>query len=176
MSLKIDTNMSAVAYHVVDGAVTFQYGVDAQHAISSHPNEWSSTPWSQEAAAAARDKLEAQGVTLAPAVELSPEDQEAIDEHNKAVAEAADRLAAYRERKAVEKAEADQAAADEALVASPPPRPDPTARKRPFGRTGEPTAAEIAAMDKAAAKKADDDRIVKEKADADKGAGVKISS
>lgn len=173
MALQINTDMSAIAYHIVDGPVTFQYAVDAQHAVSSHPNEWSSTPWSQEDAAASRAKLEEQGVTLAPAVELSPEDQEALDEYNKLVADAEARLAAYHEKKSAEKAEADQVKADEALIASPPPRPDPTVR-RPFGRKGEPTPAELKQMKKAADKKADDDRIAKEKADADKAAGGAI--
>jgi hypothetical protein len=174
MALKIDTNQSVVAYHIVDGAVTFNYPVDAQHAVSSHPNEWSATPWSQEDAAAARDKLKADGRPVADPEPLSPEDQAELDAYNKAVAEASERLAAYQAKKAAEKAEADQVAMDEAIVASPPPRPDPTAR-RPFGRTGEPTPAEKAQMEKQAAAKADRERIEKEKSDADKGAGVKIT-
>lgn len=174
MSLKIETNQSVTAYHIVEGAVLFNYAVDARNAVSSHPLEWSMTPWSQEDAAAARDRLKADGRPVADPEPLSPEDQEALDQHNRAVAEAAERLAAYHERKAKEKAEADQVAADEAIVASAPPRPDPTIR-RPFGRKGEPTAAEKAQMEKQAAAQAERDRIQKEKADADKGAGVKIS-
>src|SRR4051812_57117 len=115
MSLKIDTNMSAVAYHIVDGPVTFQYRVDAQHAVSSHPNEWSDTPWSQEDADAARAKMDEAGTPLAPAVELTPEDQEALDEHNRAVADAAKRLADYRARKEAERLEAEQVKQDELL-------------------------------------------------------------
>lgn len=174
MSLKIDTNMSAVAYHIVDGPVTFQYRVDAQNAISTHPLEWSDSPWTAQDAQAARSRLESEGKTLPPAVELSPEDQAAVDEHNKAVAEAAERLAAYHKRKAEEKAEADLVAADEALVASAPPRPDPTVR-RPFGRTGEPTPAELAQIQKREAKRVEDERIAKEKADADKAGGATIT-
>lgn len=175
MSLKIETNQSVTAYHIVDGPVLFNYAVDARSAVSRHPLEWSMTPWSQEDADAARARLKDDGRPVPDPEPLSPEDQAALDEHNRAVAEAAERLAAYRERKAKEKAEADQAAADEAIVASPPPRPDPNLR-RPFGRKGEPTAAEKAQMEKQAAEKADRERIQKEKADLDKGAGVKVSS
>lgn len=182
MALKIDTNQSATAYHINDGATVFPYAIDAQHAISNHPLEWSDTPWSREAADEARKRLaekyamdvedaKARGIAPPPApppapAPLTPEDQAAIDEHNKAVAEAAERLAAYRARKEAERIEAEQVAADERLVASPPPQPDPTVR-RPFGRKGEPTPAELDQIRKRDAKKADDERIAKEKADAD---------
>ena len=170
MAIKIDTNQSATAYHIVTGAFVFPYAIDAQHAIGAHPLEWSETPWTADAAAAARQQLNeratASGEPPIPDPEpLSAEDQAALDEHNKAVAAAAERLAAYRERKAKEKEEADQIAADEALVATPPPTPDPTIR-RPFGRKGEPTAAEIAAAKKLADKKAADEQAAaKAKAD-----------
>jgi hypothetical protein len=176
MSLKIDTNHSVVAYHIVDGATRFNYAVDAQHAVSAHPNEWSATPWSSEDADAARKKLADDGRPVPEPEPLSPEDQAALDEHNKAVAEAAARLQAYKDKKAAEKAEADQAAMDEAIIASEPPRPDPNAPRRPFGRKGEPTPSELKLMEKQAAKKAEDERIAQEKSDADKGAGVKITS
>jgi hypothetical protein len=55
-----------------------------------------------------------------------------------------------REKVAKEKAEADQIAADEALVAAPPPQVEV---RRPFGRKGDPTPAEVAAMNKKAAVK-----------------------
>jgi hypothetical protein len=42
MSPKIDAN---TAYHVADGAFTFQFVVDARHAVSRFPSEWSRTPW-----------------------------------------------------------------------------------------------------------------------------------
>jgi len=173
--MKIETNLPLTAYHIIDGATEFKYAIDARTAVGAHPNEWSMTPWTAEEAAAARDRLQQQGVELPPPLELTPEDQAALDEHNKAVAEAAARLAEYQAKKAEEKKIADQIAADEALVASAPPVPDPTVR-RPFGRKGEPTEAEKAMMEKKAAKEADDARIAKEKADADKGAGVKVSS
>jgi hypothetical protein len=174
MSLKIDTNQSVVAYHIADGAVTFNYAVDARHAVSAHPNEWSMTPWSNEDAEAARAKLRDQGRPVPEPEPLSPEDQAALDEHNAAVAAAAERLAAYRQKKAEEQAAADQAAQDEAIIASAPPKPDPTIR-RPFGRTGEPTPAELEQIRKREAEKAERERIQKEKADLDKGAGVKIT-
>lgn len=173
--MKIETNQSVVAYHIVDGAVPFNYAVDARSAASTHPLEWSMTPWSSDAADTARARLKADGRPVAEPEPLSPEDQAALDEHNRAVAEAAERLAAYRAKKAAEKAEADQVAADEAIIASAPPRPDPTIR-RPFGRTGEPTPAERAQAEKRAATQAERERIQKEKDDLDKGAGVKITS
>lgn len=119
MALKISANMSAVAHHILDGAFTFPYAIDAHSAVSRFPGEWSHEPWSREDEAMARQEM---GET---AVEVSPEEQAAIDEHAQAVAEANERLKAFRARKAEEKAEADQVAADEALVKSPPPRPEP---------------------------------------------------
>lgn len=153
MPIKISANMSAVAHHIIDGPVTFPYAIDAHSAVARFPAEWSHEPWSLEDEARAR---EAAGE---PVVEVSPEEQDAIDEHNKAVAEAGERLKAFRAKKAEEKAEADQATADEAMVKSPAPRP----AKRPFGRKGEPTAAEL--------------KMVKDKANEDKlaSSGAKIT-
>jgi hypothetical protein len=166
MAIKIDTNQSAVAYHIVDGAVIFPYPIDAHHAVSNFPLEWSEAPWSAEDMAAARKEAGQ------PVIEPTPEEQAAIDEHAKAVAEANARLEAFRKKQAEEQAIADQVAADEALVASPPPRPDPNARRRPFGRPGEPTPAELEQIKKrekaAADKKAADDKLAQDKADADK--------
>lgn len=173
--MKIETNLPLTAYHVIHGATVFNYAVDARQAVGAHPNEWSLTPWSADDAAAARDRLEADGVQLPAPLELTPEEQEAIDQHAAAVAEANERLSAFRAKKEAERQEAEQVTRDEAIVASAPPAPDPAAR-RPFGRKGEPTPAEAKLMEKQAAKKAEDERIAKEKADADKGAGVKITS
>jgi hypothetical protein len=145
-TLKITDNNSAVAYHVVQGATTFPYAIDAQQAISQHPDEWSAEPWSAADAASARKKLDL------PEPEVSPEEQAAIDEHAKAVAEAQARLDAFRKKQAEETEQARQVAADEALVASPPPQVDPNF-KRPFGRKGPPTQAEIDAANKKAAAK-----------------------
>jgi hypothetical protein len=151
MPLKINTNQSATAYHIVGGAFHFPYAVDAHHAISNHPLEWSADPWTLENEATARQRFNgrAQQTGAAPLPEppvLTPEEQAAIDEHAKAVAEANERLAEFRRMKAREKEFLDRVAADEALVASPPPRPDPTIR-RPFGRKGEPTPAELKMID-----------------------------
>lgn len=182
MALKIDTNQSATAYHVVHGATLFPYVIDAHQAISNHPLEWSADPWSRADAEDARRALadrheqdvaeaEARGLPLpAPIPELpslSPEDEAAIEEHARAVEQANERLAAYRERKEQERIEAEQVAADERLVASPPPQPDPTIR-RPFGRKGEPTKAEIEAAERKAAKKAAEEKMVADKAEADR--------
>lgn len=180
MALKIDTNRSATAFHIVDGAKLFPYAVDAQFAVSHHPLEWSDKPWSPEAAAASREKL-----GLAAAAALSPEDQAALDEHNKTVADAAKRLEAYHEKKAREKAEADQAAQDEAIVASLPPVPQPVnvrssqnlspaqIRKRAAMLDDERDAADKKAADDASAKKGAD-----EKAAADRlaNAGAKLTT
>lgn len=175
MALKIDTNQSATAFHINTGATLFPYAIDAQHAISNHPLEWSDSPWSQADATAARKRIadNAKENGLSPPPEpapLSPEDQAAIDEHNKAVAEAQDRLNTYYKKKAEDDAVAQQVAADEALVASLPPQPDPTVR-RPFGRKGEPTPAEVKMMAERDAKKAAEDKAAKAKSDADKLAG-----
>lgn len=134
MSIKISANMSAVAHHIIDGAFTFPYAVDARSAAARFPNEWSLEPWSMEAQSRA---LEESGAELEP---LSAEELAAIEEHAKQVAEANERLKKVRERLAAEKTEAAQVAADEALVKSPAPI------KRPFGRKGEPTAAELKMM------------------------------
>lgn len=184
MALKLDTNMAAVAHHIVDGPVTFPYAVDAQSAISRFPDEWSELPWSQQDAAAARQRMverhahevehaKASGLPVPkdlppPPPEPTAEEQAAIMEHAQAVAEANERLKVAREKAAKKKAEEDQIAADEALVASPPPRPDPNAPRRPFGRKGQPTPAELEQIKKRDAKKAADDKIVAEKTAADR--------
>ena len=196
-SIKIDpTSRSAVAHHINDGPVTFPYAVDAHHAVSSFPMEWSAEPWTAEAATAAREQLQAshdqqvadaraRGLPVPqdlppPPPEPTPEEQAAIMEHAQAVAEANERLKTFREKQAAEQAVAEQVAADEALVASPPPRPDPNVR-RPLSRaqkkaafltlTPEEQAAkdarDKAEDDAAAAKKAADDKVVADKAVAD---------
>lgn len=158
--IKISANMSAIAHHIIDGPFTFPYAIDAHSAVSRFPGEWSHEPWSRE------DESRAREAAGEPVVELTPEEQAAIDEHAKAVAEANERLKAFHERKAAEKVEADQVAADEALVKSPAPRPDPAAR-RPFGRKGEPTPAEIEQQRKRDEKKAAGEKAAKDKADQD---------
>jgi hypothetical protein len=187
MAIKLDsaTNESVIAYHLIDGPHVFAYKIDAHHAVSNFPLEWSELPWTPEKAAAARSEMEARhnreveeakakGLPVPkdlppPPPPLDPEDEAALMEYNTAVAEASERLKAAREKAAKKKAEEDQIAADEALVASPPPQPDPT-RRRPFGRTGEPTPAEAELMAKrAAAKKAADEKVAADKAAADAG-------
>lgn len=161
MALKIDASMSATAHHIIDGPVVFPYAIDAHHAVSQHPDEWSMEPWSAQDVAAARKEAGA------PNVEVSPEEQAAIDEHAKAVAEASERLAKFRADQEEKRKLEEQVAADEAMVKSAPPMPDPNKPKRPFGRPGEPTAAELEQIKKREAKKADDERIAREKAAAD---------
>jgi hypothetical protein len=45
MSPDIDAGTSAVAHHIVEGAVTFPYAIDAHQAVSRFPQEWSHEPW-----------------------------------------------------------------------------------------------------------------------------------
>lgn len=149
MSIKISANQSAVAHHIIDGPFTFPYAVDAISAVSRYPGEWSFDPWSQEAEAKARQQMGE------PAVEATPEEQAAIADHAKAVAEANERLKKFHAEQAEKKKIADQVAADEALVASPPPRPDLAARR--------PSPAQ---MRKRAAE-TDEERMVREKREAD---------
>ena len=172
MAIKIDTNQPAVAHHIIDGAVTFPYAVDARSAVSNHPFEWSHSPWLAEDAKRARERLAEHGTVLPPEPELTDEERAALDQYNSDVAAAKARLDAANKKRAEEKAAADQIAADEALVASPPPRPDPAAR-RPFGRKGEPTPAELKQIEKRNADQAERERIVKEKADVDKLAAIR---
>lgn len=165
MALKIDTDMSATAYHIVTGATRFPYAVDASHAISNHPLEWSDSPWSREDAAASRAKLD-----LPAAPPLAPDDQAALDEHNKAVEAAAKRLADYQDKKAKEQAEAEQAAADALLISSPPPQPDPTARKPLTPAQIRKQSATLTPAEEAAkeAKEKAEAKVISDKADADR--------
>lgn len=134
-TISIDPNKPVTAYHVATGAQVFPYPVDAQHAIGAHPLEWSATPWTAEDATAARQRLnernKADGLpAIADPEPLAPDDQAALDTHNKAVAEAAARLKDYYDKKAEAEKVAAQVAADEVLVASAPPQPDPNARRK----------------------------------------------
>ena len=148
MAINIDSNMSAVAFHIVTGRQDFPYAVDAQSAVGRHPLEWSYEPWTAEASTNARKQMSdnydrdvqnAKARGLPPPVKpawldaeplvATPEEQAAIDEHTKAVAAASERLAKRRAELAKQKEIDDQVAADEALVASPPPQPDPDARR-----------------------------------------------
>lgn len=123
MSLKIDASRSATAYHIDDGAVVFPYAIDAHQAATNHPLEWKMDPWTDE---------EREAVQAAGAEPDSDEaDQALIDAHNKAVAEAQARIDARRAKEAEETSDEAQAAADEALVNSPPPSPEPTRRPNP---------------------------------------------
>lgn len=156
MSIKISANQTAVAHHIIDGPFTFPYAVDAHSAVARFPGEWSHKPWSREAEAKARSDMGA------PQVEITADEQAAIDEHAKAVEAANERLKARREKLAAEKAEADQVAADEALVNSAPPRPEPRAKPLSPAQIRK-RAAELTDEEQREA----DERIVREKADED---------
>lgn len=157
MPIKISANQSAVAHHIVDGPKTFPYAIDAHSAVSRFPKEWSHAPWSLE------DEAKARQAAGSPEVEMTDEERAAIEEHNRAVAEAANRLKAFREKKAAEKAEADQVAADEELVKQPAPRPavkppTPAQIRRLAAETDEERATRERG-EKAAADKANEDRL-----------------
>lgn len=154
MSIKISANQSAVAHHIIDGPFTFPYAVDAISAVRRFPAEWSHAPWSRDAEVKAREALGQ------PMPEITPEEQFAIDEHAREVAEAGERLKAFHEKKAAEKAEAEQVARDEALVNSPAPRPEPRAKPLTNRQIRERAA------------ETDDERIVREKAEQDKWAAA----
>lgn len=155
---------SATAHHIAHGATLFPYAIDAHSAVSRHPHEWSLAPWTAERAARARAAIQAKHdadveagvmhpVSLLPdPVPLDPETQAAVDAHTRAQLEAAKRLEAHEHELAERKKVDEQVAADRALVATPPPQPDPNVRRRPFGRTGEPSEAERAMMEKRARK------------------------
>jgi hypothetical protein len=157
MAIKIDSHMSATAFHIRDGATLFPYAIDAQHAVSNHPGEWRMTPWSAADTIAARNESGDQEQSL------TAEEQVAIEEHAKVVAEANERLQKFRAEQEEKRQIDEQIKQDELLVASAPPVPV----RRPFGRTGEPTPAELEQIKKREAKKADDERIKREKAEAD---------
>lgn len=180
-TITIETNKPATAYHITTGAQVFPYAIDAVHAISNHPLEWSASPWSQQDAATARQQVnernKAEGLpTLPELAKLSPEDQKALDEHNKSVDEAAARLKAYYAKKAEDEKIAAQIAADEILVASVPPQPDPNARRNLTPAQIRKAAAQLTPEEEAAKaaadkKAADDERARKaaeDKAHADK--------
>jgi hypothetical protein len=131
------TNEPATAYHIADGPKVFAHKMDAYHAVADHPLEWSHAPWTSATIAAARAKMEArhaqeveeataQGLPMPPGLPpppppLDPEDEAALAEHTKAVADANERLKVARARAARQQAEEDRIAADEMLVVSPPP-------------------------------------------------------
>ena len=152
-------------YHIDTGAKQVDHEVDANAAVSGHPDEWSFEPWKQEDVAAARaareakykedyQRAEAAGQPPPPPlplpVELSDEQQQMLDDDAKNRAEAAARVKVRKEADEKKRVEDELYKADLALLASPPPQVDPNER-RPFGRKGAMTPAERAAADKKAA-------------------------
>jgi hypothetical protein len=78
--------MPFVAYHVVDGPVTFEFATDVKHAISRFPGEWSRTPW--------------------PAPPVRTDDKPtapAPDALTSAIADLADRVTAFRKATAMDR-------------------------------------------------------------------------
>lgn len=177
--------MMTTAHHVTQGQVVM-YKVDAHSAAANFPDEWSLTPWDPQSAAESRQRIadrhaaeveEAKAKGLQPPASplppepppLTPEEEAAIEQYNAAVAEAQQRLDAWREEQAKRKAELDQIAADEALIAQGPPQPDPN-RRRPLAGTAKANAERKAAAD--AERKAEEDRLAAEKATADRGVAL----
>jgi hypothetical protein len=164
MALKISDSMMTTAFHVTDGPVEM-YGVDANHAVSRHPDEWSLTPWDPQTAAEARRRVHDRKVAEArdrghaePAplveVEMTEEDRVAFEEWKANRDAALERLAAV-EREEAEKRERDtQIATDKAIVASAPPQPDPA--RRPLAGAAKANAERKAARDEADRKSAED--------------------
>lgn len=164
--------MTKVAHHIDQGAVTM-YAVDAAAAVSNHPDEWSNTPWPaadvaawrsardeaykeelaryKEAVQAAKDAGLPPPPPLAPPprplIEPSARQKSEIELDTKARAEAAERVRVQTEEDEKKRIKDEQIAADKALLASPPPQPDPNER-RPFGRSGPMTQAERDAAQK----------------------------
>lgn len=151
-------------YHIESGAVQLP-AVDATNAVSTHPGEWSETPWSPEDAATARKAKHEEQVAIAkeqgvdpppPPVELevSDADKAMLAADAKSRKEAAERIAKYdAEKKVVEDRDA-QYKMDKALVSSPPP----AVERRPFGRPGQMTPAEREAARKRAERLAGDNK------------------
>ena len=163
----VEATMKTV-YHIDSGA-SQMYPVDANAAVSTHPDEWSFEPWKPEDVSNARaareakykedyQRAEAAGqpppppLPLPPA-DLSDEQQQMLDDDAKNRVEAAARVRVRREADEKKRVEDEQYKADLALLASPPPQVDPNER-RPFGRKGQMTDAERAAAEKKAAKAA----------------------
>lgn len=86
-------------YHIGDGAKQMPYDVDADNAVTRHPDEWSNEPWSVEETNAWRKAdydrrvADAKAADLPPPpspaeIQLSPEQKTAIDEDEARRAEA----------------------------------------------------------------------------------------
>lgn len=140
--------MRKKAYHVADGEKEM-YTVDANNAVALHPDEWSFKPWSvadRNAANERRKQEHAKRVAEAkefkleipPPLPPDPPEPTAAEKaemsaDEKARAEALAFVKAAEEKAAKEKVEADKLAAAKALLESPPPQPDPNARRPLFG-------------------------------------------
>lgn len=117
-------SVGKTAYHIAQGRVDFPYAIDANSAVASHPGEWSFAPWPQEEAAKQRAAF---GYEDPPPP--SKDEMKQLSADAKEREAAARRLQAYEEQQARLKADEDQAARDRALLASPPPQPDPNVRR-----------------------------------------------
>jgi hypothetical protein len=57
------------AYHIRDGAFTFQFIADFRHAITRHPNEWSREPWpAQDPGTVTSGRDDARALDMTPLV------------------------------------------------------------------------------------------------------------
>jgi hypothetical protein len=130
-----DGSMMKTAYHVVDGP-SQMYAVDAQTAVSRHPDEWRTTPWSIDETNEFRrrkydaDAAAAQEAGLPPPpppveVELSPDQQDEVDQDRKN-REDAKKLVSDFDKEEAERAERLRRVEEaRALLATPAPQPEP---------------------------------------------------
>jgi len=166
------------AHHINNGPVVM-YPVDARLAVAQHPDEWSLSPWSPEDASAARKRLHERRVAAAQAAgedppappaepQMTDADRAEFEEWKAARAKAKQILDAAKAEEAKRLAKEEEISQAEAVLASPPPRPDPN--RRPLTGAAKANAERKAAADKAAAEKA-----AKDKAEADRQAAAAAS-
>jgi hypothetical protein len=147
------------AYHIVTGSMVME-DTDANWAVAAHPDEWSFTPWAPDKrkafvdAAVSDHKKEVvaakeMGVDPPPPPAVTqvrplyPDEQAALDKHNKDFAAAQKRLEVADKEDADAKAKAAQIAADREMVKRPPPvvdwdRPPPAKDTPPPVKSVEP--------------------------------------
>jgi hypothetical protein len=142
-----DGSMMQTAYHVVDGP-SQMYAVDAQTAVTRHPEEWRRTPWSIEETNEFRrrkydaDVTAAQQAGLQPPpppvdVQLTPDQQTEVDEDQKARDDAKALVEKFDKEERDRQDYLDKVAAARTLLTSPRPQPEPVpARDTPTQNAG----------------------------------------
>lgn len=126
------------AYHI-DTGPQLMYAVDADAAVSRHPDEWSLTPWSVEDTNAWREGKwneqaeanKAAGMPPPPrpqAVELTDSEKADLDADAKARQEAYELVEEYEKKKREETEYEERVAAARSLLATPAPVPESQSR------------------------------------------------